>query len=244
MLEPARLGHDRQVPAQLAGHAARTARAARPSARAAQVAVELGVDDLAAARLPVGDRRARSSALVSSTASSRAAAQGDRPARRADGPSGRGRTSRGPPSTGVVELLVGQAGERLERRPGVAFLFEEFERIEVHAGNGIESRPPGGRPALDGDRLAVLPEDAAQDRALLAERGVGRGAADEVRHQVRLARARPGGRLAQAAQRRLDLARVALAAGPLEPRQVALQRARRHGQDGHARRPRPRRRRR
>ena len=60
VLEPAGLGHDRQVAAQLAGHASGTARAPRPSAARAHARVDLGVDDLAAARVPVGVRRAPS----------------------------------------------------------------------------------------------------------------------------------------------------------------------------------------
>src|SRR6476469_763698 len=61
--------------------------------------------------------------------------------------------------------------------------------------------------ASDRDRLAVLAEDLTQDGTLLAERRVGGSAADEVRHEVGLARSRSGGRLAQPPQRRLDLAR-------------------------------------
>ena len=61
------------------------------------------------------------------------------------------------PSTGTRELLVGQAGERLERTPGVTFLFEELERIEVHAGI------VGDAPVQTATGLAVLAEDPAQD---------------------------------------------------------------------------------
>src|ERR1700741_4657510 len=42
----------------------------------------------------------------------------------------------------------------------------------------------------DEDRFPVLPEDAAQDAALLPERRVGLGAPNEVGHEVRVARAR------------------------------------------------------
>ncbi len=73
----------------------------------------------------------------------------------------------------------------------------------VHA--PVRARPPSPAPVSaarlavaslsagpsDRDRLAVLPEDAAQDRALLAERGIGLGTADEVGHEVRVAGARP-----------------------------------------------------
>ena len=79
----------------------------------------------------------------------------------------------------VVELLVGQLVERLVGAPRVALLLEELQRIRDTS--GIVAPP---------DRLAVLAEDLAQHAALLAERRVARGAAEEVRHQVRVATSR------------------------------------------------------
>ena len=82
-------------------------------------------------------------------------------------------------------------------------------RLEWHDprwGRGLRREGPrravGGR--LDRDRLAVLPEDLAQDATLLSERGVGRRAADEVRHEVRLAALRAASRVAQAGECGLD----------------------------------------
>src|SRR5439155_17869841 len=76
----------------------------------------------------------------------------------------------------------------------------------------------------DGDRLAVLAEDAAEDVALLAEGRVGGGGAEEVGHQVRLGRAGSRSRVAQAAERRLDFGRIAFAPRPGEPGELRLER--------------------
>src|SRR3954452_18659503 len=81
------------------------------------------------------------------------------------------------------------------------------------------------------DRLAVLSEDLAEDRALFAEGHVGRGAADEVRHQVRLARGGTRSRISEAAKRGLDFRRIALAPGPREPSEVAFLGPGWHGKD-------------
>src|SRR5664279_1068782 len=72
-------------------------------------------------------------------------------------------------------------------------------------------------PDSDRDRLAIFTEDLAQDGALLAERGIRLGAAQEMGHQVRVGRARPRSGLAQAGQRRADSLRVPLTPCALEP---------------------------
>ena len=75
---------------------------------------------------------------------------------------------------------------------------------------------------LDGDWFAVLPEDLAQDRALLAERRVRLRTTDEVGHEVRVRGPRPRGRVPEAAQTRLDGPRVTVAPRAFEPGLVAL----------------------
>ncbi len=73
---------------------------------------------------------------------------------------------------------------------------------------GLSPSPPprswsvGPDRPSDGDRLAILPEHLSQDAALLAERRVRLGAAQEVGHQVGVARFRAGRRVAQTCQAR------------------------------------------
>src|SRR3972149_9611516 len=75
--------------------------------------------------------------------------------------------------------------------------------------------PPfdSGRPESDRNRLAVLAKDGTQEGALLAERCIHLGAADEMRHEVRVARLRTGCRVAKPTERGFHGRRVALPAG-------------------------------
>src|SRR4051812_46424498 len=91
------------------------------------------------------------------------------------------------------------------------------------------------RRRSDRDRLAVLAEDLAENSALFAEGHVGGGAADEMRHQVRLARRGTGGGLSKAAKSGLDFRRIALAPCPREPGEVAFLGPGWHGKDRDAR---------
>jgi len=72
---------------------------------------------------------------------------------------------------GLVQLVVGQRKEGLERCPCLTLFVEELQGVQVHG-------------SLDRHRLAVFAEYLAEHAALLAERCVGRGTADEMGHQV------------------------------------------------------------
>ena len=131
VLEPTALGDDRQVAAELArdGTEALTQLGDRESR---PLRVDLGVDHLPAARVPVGvgallgrarlvDREVRGGRECDLLPSQHVGHQ------LAAGPAMRALDR-------DAELLVGQVGKRLERAPGVTFLLEEFEGVEVHAG--------------------------------------------------------------------------------------------------------------
>src|SRR3990170_7298004 len=97
--------------------------------------------------------------------------------------------------------------------------------------------PPfdSGRPESDRYRLAVLAKDGTQDGALLAERCIRLGAADEMRHEVRLARFRTRSRVSKPTERGFHGRCIALPAGAAESLELALEGARRHREHRHAR---------
>ena len=100
-------------------------------------------------------------------------------------------------------ILVGHAGRGIARRSRTG-LGRWSPHVRCPAVLEARRDPLGhvGQQVVAGsdrDRLAVLAEDAAQDAAHLAERGVGLGRADEVRHQVR-SRSSPGVRPPRAAR--------------------------------------------
>ena len=143
VLQPATLGNDREVAAELPGQGREPL--SQVVHRERRVAfVDLRVHDLPAARVPIRIRP-----LLGRTRLVHGQLRGDRqrdllPREQMS------HQLAARPSVGAgdrdAELFVGQVRERLERPEGVTLLVEEFECVEIHALHGSRrDRPPRRR---------------------------------------------------------------------------------------------------